>query len=277
VEAKLTSPHYKLLVIDIDGTLIDRYGEVSAQNLEALSLARRAGVGVSLCTGRALTSCLDIIEKLALDNYHIFFDGALVSRSTPGDEIYARPISPDVLREMAEFTRGHGLELDLYTTNQYFAERESWSTDAHRRFFSTEATISGFGRLIGRERIIKGGMAVTNPGEEAAFAAFKKHFEGRLHISQVRIPTYPGVTFINIVAPDTSKGKALEALAAHLGISLSEVAAVGDGQNDLSLLGTAGLAVAMGNAHEELKKIADHITLNVEEHGLAAAIKKFLV
>jgi len=273
----LTPSHYKLLVIDIDGTLIDRYGDVSAQNLEALSLARSSGIGVSLCTGRALTSCLDLIKQLELDNYHIFFDGALVSRPGAEDEIYAKPISPAVLREMAAFAREHGIELDLYTTNHYFAERESWSTDAHRRFFSTEATISEFSRLIGRERIIKGGMAVTNAGETAAFEAFKKHFAGRLHISQVRIPTYPEVTFINIVAPDTSKGKALEALAAHLGIPLGEVVAVGDGQNDLSLLGTAGLAVAMGNAHEELKKIADHITLNVEEHGLAAAIKKFLV
>ena len=76
---------------------------------------------------------------------------------------------------------------------------------------------------------------------------------------------------------EKTKGKALEKLAYHLGFSLAEVVAVGDGSNDISLLSTAGLGIAMGNAHEEVKKVADHITLNVEEHGLAAAIKRFLV
>ena len=64
------------------------------------------------------------------------------------------------------------------------------------------------------------------------------------------MPTFPEVTFNNILAPGTSKGMALEALAAYLGMSLAEVMAVGDGKNDISLLSTAGLGIAMGNAHE---------------------------
>jgi Cof subfamily protein (haloacid dehalogenase superfamily) len=271
------TPHYKLLVIDIDGTLIDRYGDVSAQNLEALALARHAGVQVSLSTGRSLRSCLGIIEKLSLGSYHIFFDGALVSGPDLAGEIYTRLISPPVVRQMIDFSRRHGLTLDLYSATHYFAEHETWSTEAHRKFFGIEPTLGDFNQLNERERIIKGGLAITNPEEEAALEAFIKYFAGRLHVSRVKVPTFPDVTFINIVAPGTSKGIALEALAAHLGIPLDEVAAVGDGQNDISLLDTAGLAIAMGNAHEELKKIADHITLSVEEHGLAAAIKKFLV
>jgi len=268
---------YRLLVIDIDGTLIDRYGDISAENKEALALAHNTGVQVSLCTGRSLNSCLGIIKELSLDNYHIFFDGALVSNPDTGEEIYAQPISPTTARQMVEFARGHDIALDLYSTKSYFAERENWSTEAHRRFFGIEATISDFNRLWQQERLIKGGLVITSPAEEAVLEDFTKQFAGSLHFSQVRVPTFPDVTFINILAPNVSKGRALEALATHMGISLGEAAAVGDGQNDISLLSAAGLAIAMGNAHEELKKIADHITLNVEEHGLAAAIKRFLV
>jgi Cof subfamily protein (haloacid dehalogenase superfamily) len=178
---------------------------------------------------------------------------------------------------MVEFARSHDIDLDLHSTTQYFAARETWSTEAHRQFFGTEPIIANFNRICEQERIIKGGLALTTPQEEARAKGFGDHFAGRLHFSQVKVPTYPGVTFVNILAPGISKGKALETLASHLGVPLAEVVAVGDGQNDISLLATAGLAIAMGNAHDELKKIADHVTLDVAQDGLAAAIKKFLV
>jgi hypothetical protein len=74
-----------------------------------------------------------------------------------------------------------------------------------------------------------------------------------------------------------SKGRALEALASYLGISLAEVMAIGDGINDIPLLSVAGLAIAMGNAPDEVKAVADYITLDVDHSGVAAAIEKFLL
>ena len=93
----------------------------------------------------------------------------------------------------------------------------------------------------------------------------------------VTSPTCPGVDFINVVAPGVSKGKALKALISHLEITPAEVIAIGDGNNDLSLLSVAGLGVAMGNATDEAKAAADYITLDVEHGGVAAAIRKFLL
>jgi Cof subfamily protein (haloacid dehalogenase superfamily) len=273
----LTVPRYKLLVTDIDGTLIDRYGDISTENREALALARNSGMQVSISTDRSLKSSMRIIDQLALDSYHIFFDGALVSHPEQDKEIYAQPIDKTVLRQMIEFAHRHDINLELYSTTQYFAERETWSTGAHRQFFGVEPAMGSFIGFWERERIVKGALVVTTPEEEAKAASFGNRFADSLHFSQVKIPTYPNVTFINILAPDTSKGKALKALASYLGIALAEVVAVGDGQNDISLLSTAGLGIAMGNAHEEVKQVADHVTLDVEEHGLAAAIKKFLV
>ncbi len=273
----MTPHHYKLLVIDIDGTLINRYGDISAENSEALALARNSGIQVSLSTGRSLKSSLRIIDQLSLDSYHIFFDGALVSSPDPGEEIYAQTINNAVVRQMIEFAHSHEIDLELYSSTHYFAERETWSTEAHRQFFGLEPTMGSFAGLWEQERIIKGSLVVTTPQEEARAESFGNHFADSLHFSQVKVPTFPDVTFINILAPNTSKGIALQALALHLEVSLDEVVAVGDGKNDISLLSTAGLGIAMGNAHEEVKKVADHITLNVEEHGLAAAIKRFLV
>ena len=269
--------NYKLLVTDIDGTLIDRGGSISTEDGDALAKVRHLGIQVSLSTGRATKACISIINNLALDGYHIFFDGALVSDPHQNKKVYIKPISPDVVRQSIEFAHLNEMDLELYSADHYFAKRESWSTDAHRQFFGIEPNIVDFTGLWEREKIIKGGLVVTSPKEAAKAKSFQLHFDSSLHFSWVRSPTYPGIDFINIVAPAVSKGKALEALTSHLGISLAEVMVIGDGTNDISLLSSAGLAIAMGNAPDEVKAVADYITLDVDCSGVAAAIDKFLL
>jgi len=192
-------------------------------------------------------------------------------------EAYVRPLNPVVVKQAIEFARERDIELEFYSATHYFAQRETWSTNAHREFFGIEPTLVDFDRLWEREKIIKAGLAVTNPDEAAKANKLQQAFADRLHISWAWTPAYPDAHFLNIVAPEVSKGKALEALASHLGVPLSEVIAVGDGSNDLALLTTAGFAVAMENAPDEIKAVADYVTLDVEHSGLAAVIEKFVL
>lgn len=267
---------YKLLAVDIDGTLLDKNGNISAEDREALTNVRDLGIQVSLSTGRAIKASLHIIDQLSLDSYHIFFDGALVSIPGLGEEVYVKPINKAVVRQMIECAHRLNLDLELHSATHYFVERETWSTDARRQFFGIEPTIVDFTKLR-EERIIKGGLVTATPQEAAKAENFCRQLGVCLHFSRARTPAYPGVDFINLLAPGVSKGKALEVLASHLGVSLTEVIAVGDGTNDISLLTTAGLAIAMGNAPDEVKAIADHVTLDVDHNGLAVAINKFLL
>ncbi len=267
---------YKLLVVDIDGTLVNKHGKISATDKEALTKARDLGISVALSTGRGLQASLSIIDELSLDGYHVSFDGALVSCPSRGEEIYARPINPAMVKQMVEVAHRYNLDLELFTVTHYFSERETWSTDAHRRFFGVYRTLVDFTKIWEKERIIKGGLVTTTPQEADRVRNFRHQLDHSLHFSWARTPAFPGVDFINILAPGVSKGKALEALASHLGVPLAEVMAVGDGTNDMSLLTSAGLAVAMGNALDEIKAIADYITLDVDHSGLAAAINRFL-
>jgi len=273
---RLVNP-YKLLVLDIDGTLLDKNGVISAEDRNALARVCDLGLPISLCTGRAAQACLGIISQLSLDSYHIFSDGALVSNPNNGKEIYAQPIDKMVVKQAVEFAHLNEINLEFYSATHYFVERETWSTEAHRQYFGIEAALVDFDELWNHERIIKGGLVVTSPQEAAKVRRFRFQFEGSLYFSLAKSAGYPDVGFFNIVAPDVSKGKALRALASHLGISLAEVVAVGDGPNDISLLSSAGLAIAMGDAPDELKAVADYVTLDVEHNGLAEAIKKFLL
>ncbi len=268
---------YKLLVIDIDGTLLSRDGSISVENREALTRVRQSGIGVSLSTGRAAQGSLAIINQLSLDGYHIFFDGALLSNLGRGEEIYIQPLDSAAVGQAVQFARRSDIYLELYSTTHYFVERETWATEIHQKFFNLEPTVVDFSGLWERERLVKGGMVTSSSQEAARAGSFQRQFNGSFHFSWAKSPAYPEVDFINIVASGVSKGKALETLAAHLGISPEEVMAVGDGTNDLSLFKAAGLAIAMGNAPDEVKAVADSVTLDVDRAGLAAAIERFLL
>jgi len=272
----LTDNSYRLLVVDIDGTLVNRNGKISDEDREAMFRVRQAGMQVVLSTGRGLQATMNIIHELSLDSYHISFDGALVSHPSNGEEIYVKPIDKDLVRQMIDVAHSCRVDLELFTVTHYFVERETWSTGAHRDFFGVNPTMVDLREIWQRERILKGGVVPTTVEEKARAADFCRQLDHRWHLSRAITPAYPEVDFFNILAPGVSKGKALEKLATHLKIPLRETIAVGDGTNDISLLKTSGLAIAMGNAADEVKAVADYVTLDVDHSGLAAAMKVFL-
>jgi len=273
---RLINNHYTLLVVDIDGTLLGKSGTISNEDKAALARASDSGVQVVLSTGRVIQASLKIIHQLSLDGYHIFFDGALVANPETGEEVYISPITRECVRQVVELAHRQEIDLDLYSTTRYFVERETWASDIRRIFFGIQPNVVDFTKLWRRETIIKGTLTVRSTEEKAKVENFYHQFKGQLNFSRTTTPAYPDVDFINVVAPDVSKGRALEVLASFLGIPLAEVMAIGDGDNDVSLLSKAGLAVAMDNAPEELKAVADYVTFDVEHQGVAAAIDKFL-
>ena len=272
----MVNNRYKLLVVDIDGTLLNKNGTISAEDKKTLARASDSGIQVSLSTGRVVQASLGIINQLSLDGYHIFFDGALVSNPENGEEVYVAPISKELVRQIGEAAHQSEINLDLYSVTHFFVERETWATNIRHQFFGLQPTIVDFTQLWLKERIIKGTLVVRSVEEKATADSFRLHFKGRFSFSMTKTPAYPEVDFINVLAPGVSKGKALEALASHLGIALNEVMAIGDGANDVSLLSKAGLAIAMDNATAELKAVADYVTLDVDHSGVTAAISKFL-
>jgi Cof subfamily protein (haloacid dehalogenase superfamily) len=268
---------YKLLVVDIDGTLLNKNGSISTEDKKALSKAVDSGIQVSLSTGRVVQASLKFIQQLSLGGYHIFFDGALVYNPEKDEEVYVEPINWSLVRQTVDYAKLNEINLEFFSKAHFFIERETWVTDIRRDFFGLNPTIVDFTKLEQNEMIIKGGLVVSSAEEKTKANDFCLHFKDRLNLSLTRTPAYPDIDFFNLVALDVSKGNALKALASFLKIPLNDVVAIGDGTNDIPLLSSVGLAIAMDNAADELKEVADYVTLDVDHNGVAAAITKFLL
>jgi Cof subfamily protein (haloacid dehalogenase superfamily) len=263
--------------LDVDGTLVNKQGQIGEPDRLAVRQAQDAGVMVVICTGRVIGACRSVLESLALKGPNIFFDGAVVYDISLAQPVYEQPISPEVVKRACELALLDDIPLDLFTFSGYFVSRLSWRTELRRRLFGLEATVADFNTLWQRERIIRGGIVLNTPEDENRVRAYGLTMRADFTLSWSTIPGCPGHHFINVLSQGVSKGRALQALAAYLAIPLSEVMAIGDGVNDISLLETAGLAIAMENAPASLKSLAAYITPDVENCGVAEAIRRFLV
>ncbi len=267
---------FKLLVLDIDGTLMGRDGRISHENKRVLEEARSLGLRISLSTARAVGACWGIIEELELQGYHIFFDGALVENLNEGKEVYIKPLKMGQVKEAIEFARLNDIHLELHSPSSFYIEHDHWSVELRRQLFRHEPMIIDLERVLPYEKIVKMVLMVSSAEEIAKAKAFEERFDSRFRFSWAMTPSHPEVCFVNVLDPEVSKGKALEFLASYLGVPLGEVCVVGDAVNDISLFERAGLSIAMGNAPDEVKAKADYVTLDVDEDGLAEALKKLV-
>ena len=277
MDGKMTKNDIKLLVIDIDGTLMMRAGDISDEDRKALEAVRRKGITISLCTGRAIQAGRLVVEDLGLDGYHMFFDGGLVSNPQTGEHVYIRTIPGDLIRDAVDFAHQNNIILDLWSATDYFAEKENWVTDIRRDYFKVYPKFIDFKNLPENQEIIKATLVVRSPEEKAGAKRFRDRFNGSLHLSSTVTPAFPEIDFINVLAPGVSKKTALEALLRHINITLDQVMAIGDGRNDMPVISAAGVGVAMGNAPDEVKAVAEYVTLDADHSGVAKAIDKFLL
>jgi Cof subfamily protein (haloacid dehalogenase superfamily) len=273
----LKKPRYKLLATDVDGTLIGQSRDVSPENRAALQKAKAAGILVALSTGRPPQAGIKLIESLSLDDYHIFFDGALVTQIRTGEVVYSQPIKPALVEEMVSQAKLLDVYIEISSADKCYAGVENWWTEINREFFDTPIEIGDLNGLWDRFSILKGQLVLANREERLRINEFINTFRGRLEFREVTSPAYPDRSFINVLAAGVSKGLGLQKLAEHLNIPIEQVAAIGDWLNDIQLLAAAGLGIAMGNAHSEVKHVADEITLDVDQHGFAHAVEKYLL
>ena len=270
---------YRLLAIDIDGTLMNSHNELTPATRAALARASEAGIQVVLATGRRYSHALPLVEPLGIDVPLVTASGALVKDPIDHRTLFQARFEPQVLLDAAAIVDRCGYDPVLCADT--FAE----GFDFYHA--SLEARTPELAQYLalnrGRGRLWPALLEEPPPGVFGGFvigtreqmlqleAALQRELPGKLNTHVLRPPRYAGF-FTELAPAGVTKWSAVQRLATQWGIAEAEICAVGDDVNDIPMLRAAGLGVAMGNALPAVKAAADRIAPSHDEDGLAEVV-----
>lgn len=266
----------RLISVDLDGTFLNPKGKVSLKNLEAVRKAQQAGIMFSIATGRFYENAAIGLMDLKLDCPMITLNGGKISAAPLGPVIAAHTMSLE--SAMESFNVLEDQKAAYYVFSDGFVGIRSHEDKHHsqleygdERMLNETGTRFVYGRDSCLELIKKGiyKFYVHAYGELQTLDRIRTALKIQAKLS---VLTQSSISNIEIMPPDVDKGTGIRELANYLNISLDQVMAIGDQENDLPMLAAAGLGVAMENASELVKNRADVLTLSNAEDGVASAI-----
>ena len=270
-------------MFDLDGTLLDDKKGLPAENLRALQEAAEWGMVIVPATGRILRGIPESVKGLPFIRYYIVANGAVVFDTQEGQTLYQADIPLDLALRTYDYMDTLPVIYDCYQDEIGWMSREMYERCAP--YFAYEPEILD---LVNRLRIrvedFKGVLREKGRPLQKMQMYFLPQDEEERQRQLKRIPelfpeldaTTSASNNIELNSVDATKGKAMLALAASLGIAREEILAFGDGSNDISMIRAAGLGVAMANSTPDVKTAADEVSLSNNEAGVARVIRRIL-
>lgn len=264
-------PAIKLIVLDLDGTLLNSQHEVSPRTEQAIKAAIEQGVQVTIATGKTYQSARHLIKKLGLTLPGVFIQG-LVLQNADGSIRSSIAIDAETMLRAVEYAEAAGIPMAAYSEMRVFCGEHhpllEILQDHHEPHPEYVGSLQGVIRDLPMQKLFM-------IGEPEALAAAKRELSTRLGDAASLVMPMPNM--LEVLPPGASKGAGLRRLIDELGIDPQHVMAIGDGDNDIEMLRLAGIGVAMGNAMPAVLEVADVVVATHDEDGIAEAIERFVL
>ena len=268
----------RILFMDLDGTLLDDAKQITDGNRIALDGALERGHDVVITTGRPLSSALTQAHNLGLDRpgcYLIAYNGAVIYDWAKNAQIFKRALTYEAVYRVFDKANAMGLHIQTYDTWKVLVERRC-DDEAVRRYCGKilmEFQVIGDVRTDLTEEPVK--CLVIDYDQMAGLLEIQDWI--RANMAQEVDCFFSCDQYLEVVPKGMSKGEAVKMLCATLGVETGNAVAVGDAANDLSMIEAAGIGVAMANATDQVKAIADYVTTRDNNHdGIAEVVERFL-
>ncbi len=271
---------YKMLVMDMDYTLLSKEKTVSQRNKEAIKKAKDKGVIVAVATGRLYTSAIYYAKLLEIETPVIASNGAIIREHHTNRTLYQNLLTHDAALRMIQLCKEAGLYCHIYTADTIYTEKlinisyrySEWNNALMEQDRINIQVVPKLEELIRMEEgnILKA-VVMDDDKDKIKFVRNEILKTNIVSVSQSLKDN------IEVMNKGVSKGNAVKMLAEIYGINREEIIAIGDNENDISMIEYAGLGIAMENGVEEAKAAAKYITAHHDKDGVAEAIERFII
>ena len=266
---------YKLLALDMDGTVLNSQKKISPRTAAAIKKLSESGVYVVTSTGRNLAELNDYREEFKSMNYGIVISGGLIYDFFKDKPVKVHAVDEKIILQLIDFGLETKAMIHLHTVHRSVAREEDIQ---NMSAFDMGIYQDMFNRICERYDDAKKYVR-EHPGEVIKVNLYHRDKKSRdknfERISKLNLSiSYAEAFNLEMSPANVTKASGLRELCDFLKIDISEAVTIGDADNDKEILQTAGFSVAMGNGSDEIKKLADFVTLDNDSDGVAAAIEK---
>jgi len=264
---------YKMLVLDLDDTLLDDDYKISQRNKDALKKAQEQGVYVVLASGRPTAAMMNFACELELGTYGSFiisFNGGMVTNVKDQEVIFERSLTKEEIHDLHDFSKAHKVDIITYLDGHIVSERRS-------KYIDIEIKLTG----MNHREVSSFKSAVDSSAVKCILLedpAYLKSVEAKLREAHPDMSVAISKPFFLEVMPQgIDKAASIAFLAKRLGINREEIIAVGNAGNDVTMIEYAGLGVWVSNVAPELRSRADVIVASNNDDGVAEVVERFIL
>ena len=266
-----TSSPIRLLLSDVDGTLVTHEKALTKRSIEAVHELHDAGILFAMTSGRPPRGMAMLVEPLALTTPISAFNGGLVVE--PDMEVVEEKVIPDDLVEpIVTLLESSGLDAWLYRGAHWYV-RDLDGPHVAREAFTVQFEPTPVATYAGVTEGIAKIVGVSDDHDLVASVSHAAHDEFGDHVSAARSQPY----YLDVTHPQANKGSVVKFLSAKYGIPEEEIATIGDMPNDVLMFARSGLSIAMGQSGPEVHRAARRVTTSNDEDGFANAVDRFIL
>ncbi len=274
---KSTALPYSIIALDLDGTLTNSEKNITPRTFDALMKAQREGVRLVLASGRPTFGIAALANQLQLADYAgyvLSYNGGRIIDWCEKTVIFSQVVDQKLVPILYDFAEKAQLPIVTYLPDAILASKNEGE------YLAEEARINGMPVVVAQNfveeamQIAGGSTKFLIPGEPELLIQLESDMKAALSEQMEVFRSAP--FFLELPPKGIDKAQSLQRLLTHLGLERESLMAFGDGFNDLSMIQFAGQGVAMANAVEEVKSIADFVTTSNEEDGIAHALEQLL-